>query len=283
MLLRWFFLVAIAIAGFHFEWWGLRVATAFAFIGVIGWFVHRNARKRRSDSLSGAPLSRTPTPPVRREPSPPPRRESSAPAPQVPAPYIEPRPTAPSTPLQTAPSAPRPKLKQEPIPFVMWGKNARAVLSREAWDVLRNLVLEEHGWKCALCDHSNRKNLECHEVWKYHWRRSQPPVPVMELVGLQSLCRYCHGAKHIGCSRKKGILPQVKKHLQRVYGMQDDELDRLESDADAEVQKVRTTISRELDLTYLNQERFLFVRLMMGGRMFGTNELDNCRDTSENS
>lgn|GEM_PF-5547500 len=65
--------------------------------------------------------------------------------------------------------------------------------------------------------------------------------------------------------------------------MQDDELDRLESEADAEVKKVKTTISRELDLTYLNHQRFLFVRLLMGGRMFGTNELGNCRDTSEDS
>jgi hypothetical protein len=105
----------------------------------------------------------------------------------------------------------------------------------------------------------------------------------MELVGLQSLCRYCHGAKHIGCSRWKGILPQAKNHLQRVYGMTNDELDRLEIDADAEVAKVKNTLKRELDLTYLNHERFVEVRAMMGGRMFGTNELNNCRETSENS
>ena len=91
--------------------------------------------------------------------------------------------------------------------------------------------------------------------------------------------RYCHGAKHIGCSRWKGILPQVKKHLQRVYDITNDELDRLESDATAEAQKVSTWIARELDLTYLNHERFVLIRAMMGGRMFGTNELDNCRET----
>ena len=279
MLIRWFLLVAIAIAGFRFDWWGPRAATALAVIGVIGWFVHRNARKRRSARRPGAPLSRTPIPPVRREPSPPPRREPSAPAP-----YVEPRPTAPSTPPQTTPSEPRPQLKQEPIPRVMWGKNARNVLSEEAWDVVRSIVLEEHDWKCALCGHSNTNNLECHEVWTYPWpRRGSKSVPVMKLVGLQSLCRYCHGAKHIGCSRWKGILPQVKKHLQRVYDITNDELNRLESDAAAEARKVSTRKARELDLTYLNHERFVLVREMMGGRMFGTNELHNCRDTGEDS
>jgi len=42
-------------------------------------------------------------------------------------------------------------------------------------------------------------------------------------------------------------------------------------------------IVRELDLTYLNHERFVLVRAMMGGRMFSTNELGNYRETSENS
>jgi hypothetical protein len=41
MLMRWFLLVAAAIVGFHFEWWGPRVATALAVIGVVGWFVQR--------------------------------------------------------------------------------------------------------------------------------------------------------------------------------------------------------------------------------------------------
>lgn len=71
----------------------------------------------------------------------------------------------------------------------------------------------------------------------------------------------------------------VEQRPQRARALED----RLEIDADAEVAKVKTTLKLELDLTYLNHERFVEVRTMMGGRMFGTNELINCRETSENS
>jgi hypothetical protein len=40
----------------------------------------------------------------------------------------------------------------------MWGKNARNVLSGEAWGVLRSMILEEHGWKCDLCGYSKTHN-----------------------------------------------------------------------------------------------------------------------------
>jgi hypothetical protein len=104
----------------------------------------------------------------------------------------------------------------------------------------------------------------------------------MKLVGLQSLCWLCHGAKHIACFKRKGILPQVKEQLQKVYGMKDEELDRIESDAKKIAIKLNTSISRERDLTYLNHERFADVHQIMG-RQFSMNELHNCRVKSFNS
>jgi hypothetical protein len=95
----------------------------------------------------------------------------------------------------------------------------------------------------------------------------------MQLVGLQPLCWLCHGAKHIGCSRSKGILPQVKEHLRKVYRMKDEELDRIESEAAEKAERLKTRIPRELDLTYLNHERFGQVHQM----------LQNCRLTSFDS
>jgi hypothetical protein len=190
------------------------------------------------------------------------------------------------TPLQDALNtltARRIELKPEPIPYPMGGKNARAVLSKSEWKAVREIVLEEHGWKCALCGYArNTANLHCHEVWQYPWEirsfgKKSKNVPVMRLVGLQILCRFCHGAKHVGCPSNKEILPLIKEHLRRVYGMTEEELDQVESNAVAAVTPNETKIPRELDLTYLNQERFAQVREMMGGRVFSTNELANCR------
>ena len=160
----------------------------------------------------------------------------------------------------------------EPIPHPMAGKNARSVLTTEAWGKVRDIVLEEHSWTCAECHCIRLKGLHCHEVWDFASQvRHSKPVPVMKLVGLQALCWLCHGAKHIGCSRQKKYLHKVKQHLRQEYSMDDDDLDCLESDFYHKAESLKTTIPRELDLTYLNHEKFDEVHLMMN-RMFSTNE-----------
>jgi hypothetical protein len=171
----------------------------------------------------------------------------------------------------------------EPIPRPMAGKNARNVLTKAAWRKVRDIVLEEHDWACAVCHRFKRKGLHCHEKWDFKWLvRDSKNVPVMKLVGLQALCRLCHGAKHIGCSRQKKYLHKVKEHLRTDYGLDDEDLDRIESEFEKKAEKLSTKIPRELDLTYLNHEKFDEVHLMMN-RMFSTNELGNCRPTSFDS
>lgn len=70
--------------------------------------------------------------------------------------------------------------------------------------------------------------------------------------------------------------------MRKVYGMKDEELDRIESEAAEKAERLKTKIPRELDLTYLNHERFGEVHQMMK-RQFSRNELKNCRLTSFHS
>jgi hypothetical protein len=227
-------------------------------------------------------------PPPRQEEPPAPlvARESSAPAPAWPEPGAEgprqpivelPR-TEPAAPPQWQPSVSRRTLSIELIPYPMGGKHARAVLSEEAWKVVRNIVHEEHGWQCNECP--STENLECHEEWKYDWvARKSKLVPVMQLIGLRSLCRLCHKGKHIKYVEKNQpeLLPAVRRHLMARWGLKDEQLNDHVAEAVARVRLLKTRIPRDLDLTYLNHARFAQVHAMMG-RTFSANELDNCRE-----
>lgn len=287
--MRWLSLILFLVASFHFEAWWL----SLGILGVLalwGWIYGKGWGNTRSAERRGPPLSKTPSPTELEKPSTTQSREPAAPthsersqqpgvAPETKL-FPPPR-NAPVSQLKGELGASQPTLILEPIPRRMHGKNARNVLTKDAWDKVRNLVFEEHGWKCALCPMKTR--LECHEVWEYSWQQNgAKAVPIMRLVGLQSLCHLCHGAKHVGCSRWTGTLPQVKEHLRTYYGMTNQELDRIEAAAAELAQKLKTTIPRRLDLTYLNNERFGEVHQMMG-RQFSTNEVANCRGTSLDS
>lgn len=237
----------------------------------------------RSSKQTGAPPrhEETSAPLVAKESSAPAWPEPRAEGPRWPIvelPHVE-----PIAPLQREPSAPRRTLSIELIPYPMSGKNARAVLSKEAWRAVRDIVHEEHGGECDEC--TSTANLECHEVWNYVWvKRESKPVPVMQLAGLRSLCRRCHQGKHIKFveSQQPEQLPEVRRHLMALYGLGDQQLNDQVVEAVARVRRFKTRKPRELDLTYLNHPRFAEVHAMMG-RPFSANELDNCRESELDS
>lgn len=49
-----------------------------------------------------------------------------------------------------------------------------------------------------------------------NWENESKNVPVMRLVGLQIFFRFYYGARHVGCSSNKEILPRIKNHLRKV-------------------------------------------------------------------
>ena len=63
-------------------------------------------------------------------------------------------------------------------------------LEREAYDRLRDAVLERDGWRCQDC--GRRSNLEVHHLRQ----RSQQGEDTAE--NLITLCAACHGQRHRG-------------------------------------------------------------------------------------
>lgn len=166
----------------------------------------------------------------------------------------------------------------ELIPNVMHRKCVRAVLPNDVWRLLRKITIEAGGGQCEEC--GTFRDLECHEVWHY-----LPPAdtrrvsnrPVMKLAGLRSLCQLCHLGKHIGFAlRCPQQYQQVKIHLMNLYRLPDSIYSQLEQLAYRDVDELNRQGIRALDLTYLNQDRYIWVRHRFG-RSFTDDETSSCR------
>jgi hypothetical protein len=181
------------------------------------------------------------------------------------------------TPLSSG-SAPPPDqtLAFELIPQAMHHKCARAVLPSDVWRLLRKITIESHGSRCAQC--GSDEQLECHEVSDY----ASLPGPggtqrhVMKLVGLRALCHLCHVGKHIGFAHTRpNTYEEVKSHLLTLYRLTEAAFAKLEQAALHQVAELNKVGPRALDLTYLNDERYVWVRHRFG-REFTSDELSNC-------
>lgn len=252
-------------------------------------------------------LFRIPSAPARKQVDTPPR--PTTPAEQA---YAPPRPRAPSEqsdvllPVQEPPAslsekpgilAPveghpikfpqkehvKTQRRKEPrfelVPHKMGGMNARIVLSDEIWRQLSKMVISSNGGKCCECPNHQALGLECHEVWAYEWeRRAHRPnkIGVMRLVGLRPLCHLCHMVKHIKFAKSQGELPEVTAHLLTLYdGLTEQGLKEL-IDKAAASSKLKYKYA-ELDLTYLNDERFAWIHEQIG-RKFTANEMPDSDD-----
>jgi len=115
----------------------------------------------------------------------------------------------------------------ELVPESMWGKNVRAVISRENWDAFRwgfgatktkpqfmKLDLPYPEWQapieCKICG-AKEDNLELHEQWQYDDEHL-----VQKLVGIIPICQNCHLAMHLGRANQLGLADKAKEHLAKV-------------------------------------------------------------------
>lgn len=168
----------------------------------------------------------------------------------------------------------------ELIPQVMHRKCVRAVLPNDIWRLLRKMTIEADGQRCGEC--GSTQQLECHEVWRY-----LPPVTgdpggrhLMKLVGLRALCHLCHLGKHIGYAlRNPALHRQIKEHLMNLYLLPESVFSQLEQLAFAEVAELNKAGLRALDLTYLNMDRYIWIRHRFG-RSFTMDETAGCRQLS---
>jgi 5-methylcytosine-specific restriction endonuclease McrA len=108
------------------------------------------------------------------------------------------------------------KLTIELVPRTAWYTNVRSNVSRAEWDIIRRKSYKEANYVCEICG-DNGKNqgfnhpVECHEIWEYDDKRHK-----QKLVGLISLCPYCHKCKHVGLAQLKGEEDVVIKQLMSV-------------------------------------------------------------------
>lgn len=111
------------------------------------------------------------------------------------------------------------KLTIELVPKTAWYSNVRSNVTTSEWDTIRKKSYNLADNKCEICgdvgtNHGYRHKLECHEIWEYN-----DETHVQKLVGLISLCPFCHKVKHPGLAKMNGEEEIVYKQLLKVNGM----------------------------------------------------------------
>jgi len=104
------------------------------------------------------------------------------------------------------------RLSVELIPEPTWFRNARSLLPKEDWDVLRRAVYREAGYRCEICGGQGTEYpVAAHEVWEFDDERH-----IQRLVRLIALCPPCHEVKHIGLAGVMDRDEEAMAHLMEV-------------------------------------------------------------------
>ncbi len=147
------------------------------------------------------------------------------------------------------------KLLVELIPTTCHFSNVRTTVKTEEWDKIRKISYAAAGNKCEICgdtgkNQGKKHNVECHEIWEY-----DDVNHIQKLVGLISLCPFCHMTKHIGRSIAIGAEKICYTQLAKVnkWSMEQIQKHIVES---FEVHKERSKYEWTLDISILEQEPY---------------------------
>lgn len=140
-------------------------------------------------------------------------------------------------------------LSVELVPSSNWSNNVRSVYKDE-WDAIRRESYRLANHKCEICgengDTSKGENfVECHEIWSY-----SQETKIQKLEGLITLCPKCHKTKHWGLASMKGEEHIVRKHIAKINGWKDQDIDKY-IDEVFTLFDIRSQIEWELDLSVL--------------------------------
>lgn len=104
------------------------------------------------------------------------------------------------------------KLTIELVPKTSWGHNVRMLVTKAAWNEIRQKCYREAGNRCQVCNGVGKRHpVECHEVWHY-----DDAQELQTLRGFIALCPGCHKAKHLGQAFTIGRGEEALRHLARV-------------------------------------------------------------------
>lgn len=142
-------------------------------------------------------------------------------------------------------------LVPEMLPVTTWEQNVRTKLGPAAWDRMRKHAYQAAGFRCKICGAGGP--LEAHEGWTL-----TNETCVQRLTSILALCPLCHKVHHLGIARRLGMLGDVRRHMQRVNGWSDRELERHIEDA-YEVWAQRCEWPWVVDLTWLQRSGYLYV------------------------
>lgn len=171
------------------------------------------------------------------------------------------------------------KLPIELVPLTMHGFNVRSRLSKEQWTGICNVAHGRYSKRPQLCEICNEdgKNqgfthsLECHEKWEY-----DSETKTQRLVGLRSICPLCHKVFHYGLAEKKGYGEKALNHFIKVNKLKPKQAEEYIQKSKAQI-KQRSKIDWQLDLTYLNQKQFNFLKISDKRIVFTDKEKYNCK------
>ena len=105
------------------------------------------------------------------------------------------------------------RLTLELVPSTAHYKNVRQILTKTQWDILSKQVRSAVYDTCEICGNDNGRT-DCHETWFYDDHNL-----VQKLIGLQCLCKNCHGVKHFGFSQIQGKGERMLLHFMKINNL----------------------------------------------------------------
>ena len=106
----------------------------------------------------------------------------------------------PFVPRRFRPDLENPVIRPWMVPQSLWGKNLRAVIHKQDWDVVRKTAYRKYGHRCGVCGGQGPKwPVEADEAWDYDDANCHST-----LKGVIALCPACHAIRHWGRTSIKG-------------------------------------------------------------------------------
>jgi DNA polymerase-3 subunit epsilon len=148
------------------------------------------------------------------------------------------------------------------VPAPMWGRNVRAVVSRQTWEELRaffgargssvpysRLELERDIQACSQCEYCScrQDSYELHEVWSY-----DDDAKIQSLCGLVPICAECHLAMHVGYASEVGLWDVALSQLAKINNCNIKKAEKLAFDA-IKLWRKRSLHSWSLDLSWIEK------------------------------